>query len=86
MDNNKYPNPFTGVKGFWGAVNRFFYPIAGPAHVGIGRDEAPYVAPANPSCPLCHAAMSDHVIERGAGTTPTRLHCPVTTGVTTPRG
>lgn len=76
MPVSKLPNPWEGQRGFWAAVNRFFYPVAGPAAVGIGRPEEPYVAPADPRCPLCGAPMAEHVIERGVGTTSTRLHCP----------
>lgn len=76
MSVSKLPNPWAGKPGFWAAVNRFFYPIAGPAAVGIGREEAPYVAPIDPTCPLCGALMADHEIERGVGTRSTRLHCP----------
>ena len=70
-------NPFAGKTGFWNRVNRAFYPIAGPAQVGIGRPEAPYVPPANPSCPICGRLMAEHQVYRGTANTPTRLHCPV---------
>ena len=69
-------NPFVGQKGFWARVNRIAYTFTGPAAVGIGRPEEPYVAPADPTCPLCGSLMAEHEIERGSGTTSTRLHCP----------
>ncbi len=69
-------NPFNDSRGFFGALGPTLWAVTGPAAVGIGRPEQPYVAPADPRCPLCGAAMAEHTIERGAGTTPTRLHCP----------
>lgn len=69
-------NPFNETKGFFGAFGRALWTVTGPAAVGIGRPEEPYVPPANPTCPLCGALMADHRIERGTGTTATRLHCP----------
>ncbi|GAA1060886.1 hypothetical protein [Agromyces bracchium] len=76
MHEQKLPNPWKGVPGFWSRVNQFLYPVAGPAQVGIGRPEAPYVPPADPTCPLCGALMAEHRIDRGDATTPTHLHCP----------
>ncbi|WP_317451118.1 hypothetical protein [Microcella alkalica] len=69
-------NPWNDVPGFWGAFGRVLWRITGPAQVGIGRPEEPYVPPADPRCPMCGEPMAEHEIERGAGTTPTRLHCP----------
>lgn len=69
-------NPFRDSAGFWGAFGRVAWTITGPAQVGIGRPEAPYVPPTDPRCPLCDGAMAEHVIDRGTSTTPTRLHCP----------
>lgn len=69
-------NPFLDSPGFWGAFGRVLWSMTGPAAIGIGRPEAPYSPPADPRCPLCHDAMDAHRIERGMGTTATRLHCP----------
>lgn len=69
-------NPFKDAKGFFGAFGRALWTVTGPAAVGIGRPEEPYVPPADPRCPLCAAPMAQHTIERGTGTTATRLHCP----------
>ncbi|WP_207456557.1 hypothetical protein [Desertivibrio insolitus] len=70
-------NPF-GKRGFWDRWNRFFYIFSGPAQVGVGvgKKEAPYVPPADPTCPLCGKLLADHRIERGTGNQATRLHCP----------
>ena len=78
MPKRDVTNPYIGLPGFWNGWNRFVYNFSGAAQVGIGRGrkEAPYVAPADPKCPLCGASMSEHRIERSSGLTPTRLHCP----------
>lgn len=80
MHEEKLPNPWKGVPGFWARVNQALYPFAGPAEVGIGRPEAPYRPPADPVCPLCGSRMADHRIDRGDASTPTHLHCPARTG------
>lgn len=72
-------NPFNGTPGFWGAFGRMMWTATGPAAVGIGREEEPYVPPADPRCPLCGEAMAEHTVARGVGTTPSRLRCPATT-------
>ena len=69
-------NPYDGVPGFWGRLNRFVYTYAGPAQVGIGRPEEAAVADAAPRCPICGELMADHVIARGDATRPTYLRCP----------
>ncbi len=71
-------NPFNESPGFPGAFRRVLWTFIGPAAIGIGRPEEPYVPPTHPRCPLCTALMADHVIERNTGSTPTRLHCPTT--------
>lgn len=76
MHKQKASNPFDGVPGFWGRVNRLLYPIAGPASLGAGHPEEPYVAPVNPSCPVCGRPMDEHRIERTTGNVSTRLICP----------
>ncbi|ARC58484.1 hypothetical protein AS850_15460 [Frondihabitans sp. 762G35] len=68
--------PFDGVPGFWGRLNRFMYPIAGPASIGAGHPEEPYRAPVDPVCPICGAPMAEHVIRRGTGNRSTALECP----------
>jgi hypothetical protein len=68
--------PFDGVPGFWGRLNRFMYPIAGPASIGAGHPEEPYVALIDPACPICGAPMAEHVIRRATGNRSTSLECP----------
>jgi hypothetical protein len=61
---------------WWDRLNRMLMPYIGPPELGP-YDQAP-LAPTGPkACPLCGAAMSEHVIERIGGNTATRLHCPV---------
>ncbi len=67
-------NPFDGRPGFLNNLNRIVFTFTGPAQVGIGRPEAPYVPPADPSCPLCGQPMSRHRIDRTGERT--QLHCP----------
>ena len=69
-------NPYNEAPGLWGGFRRVLWTFMGPAAIGIGRPEAPYVPPVDPRCPLCAELLADHVIERSAGRTPTRLHCP----------
>ena len=70
-------NPFAGKPGFINRLNRVVYTFTGPAQVGIGRPEAPYVAPADPTCPICGTPLAQHEIQRKSdSTTPTRLICP----------
>jgi hypothetical protein len=69
-------NPFAGKAGFFNRLNRIVYTFAGPAHVGIGRAEEPFVPNADPLCPLCGQPMKAHAIDRSGERT--RLHCPVT--------
>jgi hypothetical protein len=71
-------NPFKGRPGFWNRVNQLLYPIAGPAQIGIGigKTEAPYVPPANPTCPICTRPMTEHIVQRGDASTPTYVTCP----------
>ena len=70
-------NPYDGVPGFWGRLNRIVYTFAGPAQVGIGRPEEAATPVADPRCPMCGQPMADHVITRGDATRPTHLRCPV---------
>jgi len=72
-------NPFLESPGIWGSFGRVLWSVTGPAAIGIGRPEAPYAPPVDPRCPLCDGAMARHSIERGTGTTATRLHCPQAT-------
>lgn len=67
-------NPFDGRPGFVNVINRIVYRYAGPAQVGIGRPEAPYVPPADPRCPLCGSAMDRHEIDRSGERT--QVYCP----------
>ena len=67
-------NPFRGKTGFYNRFNNLVYFFTGPAQVGIGRPEAPYVPPADPRCPICGHLMADHRIDRGGERT--QLHCP----------
>ena len=67
-------NPFAGKKGFFNRLNRVVYTFTVPAQVGIGRPEAPYVAAADPTCPICGQLMALHTVDRSAERT--RLHCP----------
>jgi len=69
-------NPYDGVPGFWGRLNRFVYTYAGPAQVGIGRPEGEAVVDSAPRCPICGELMADHAITRGDATRPTYLRCP----------
>ncbi|GAB2981365.1 hypothetical protein [Frigoribacterium salinisoli] len=69
-------NPYDGVPGFFGRLNRFVYTYAGPAQVGIGRPEDAATPTAEPRCPICGALMADHVVTRGDATRPTYLRCP----------
>jgi hypothetical protein len=72
----KPTNPFDGRPGFWNRINRFLYPIAGPAQLGAGHPEERYVAPVNPQCPVCGRPMEEHHVRRGDARTPTRINCP----------
>ncbi|WP_244894683.1 hypothetical protein [Agreia pratensis] len=67
-------NPFDGKPGFINNLNRIVYTFTGPAQVGIGRKEDPYVPPADPHCPLCGMSMALHTIDRSGERT--QLHCP----------
>ncbi|GAA1965810.1 hypothetical protein [Agromyces allii] len=67
-------NPFLGKRGFYNAFNRMIFRFTGPAQVGIGRPEAPYVPPADPRCPLCGGPMAAHDIDRSGERT--QVHCP----------
>ncbi|ARJ06664.1 hypothetical protein B5808_16610 [Cnuibacter physcomitrellae] len=70
-------NPFDGKPGFVNRLNRIVFTFTGPAQVGIGRPEAPYVPPADPTCPICGVALAQHEIQRNQdSSTPTRLICP----------
>ena len=79
MRDSVRTNPYAGQPGFWNRLNRIFFHFTGPAQVGIGvgRTEAEYVPPADPTCPICGKPMADHRVERGTATVPTRVHCPV---------
>ena len=68
-------NPFDGKPGFINNLNRIVYSFTGPAQVGIGRPEDPYVAPTDPHCPLCGRSMALHTIDRSGERT--QLHCPI---------
>ena len=69
-------NPYDGVPGFFGRLNRFVYTYAGPAQVGIGRPEDAATPTTEPRCPICGQLMADHVVTRGDATRPTYLRCP----------
>ncbi|BDZ52227.1 hypothetical protein GCM10025867_44680 [Frondihabitans sucicola] len=69
-------NPYENARGFWGRVNRFLYPIAGPASLGAGHPEGPYVPPADPACPVCGELMADHTIVRRSDNRSSSLECP----------
>lgn len=68
-------NPFDGKPGFFNRLNRIAYMFTGPAQVGIGRPEEPYVPPSDPRCPLCGQPMNEHRVDRSGERT--RVHCPV---------
>lgn len=72
----KVQTPFDTTPGLWGRINRFMYPIAGPASLGAGHPEEPYQPPADPRCPVCGEPMADHTIIRGTGNRSTSLECP----------
>lgn len=74
--STRLENPFKGKPGFWNRVNRVVYTFTGPAQVGIGRPEEPYVPPADPVCPVCSRLIAEHDIRRGDATTRTQLNCP----------
>ncbi len=70
-----HPTPYDDRPGFYAAMQRFFYQFEGTADLG-DPDEAPYVPPADPKCPICRASMKDHRIDRGGPGKPTHLRCP----------
>ncbi len=70
------PTPWDGQRGFWPALNRLVYQIEGPAQLGAGKPEAPYVVPKDAACPICGKPMNLHVIDRGGPGEKTFLHCP----------
>jgi len=72
----KAPNPFDDATGFVGRLNRFLYPIAGPASLGAGHPEAPYAPPVDPACPVCGTPLAGHTIVRGTASRPSQLTCP----------
>ncbi|AMM20209.1 hypothetical protein AX769_08570 [Frondihabitans sp. PAMC 28766] len=59
-----------------GRLNRFLYPIAGPASLGAGHPEEPYRAPVDPACPVCGKPLAIHDISRGFGAGRSSLNCP----------
>jgi len=67
-------NPFAGKRGFFNRLNGIVYTFTGPAQVGIGRAEEPYVPPADPRCPICDNPMDQHRVDRGGART--QLYCP----------
>ncbi len=70
------PTPWDGQKGFWPALNRFFYQIEGPAQITAEADYQPYADTRNAPCPLCGRPMSLHVMDRGGPGEQTFVHCP----------
>jgi len=70
-----HPTPWDGEPGFWAAWQRLLYQFEGPSQLGDPNEPA-YVPPADPACPICNAPMSEHRIERGGPSQPTRLKCP----------
>jgi len=62
----------------WAArLDRFLFPVMGPAQLGPGSAGERPAAPRAETCPLCGAPMSEHRIERDpTGHVATRLHCP----------
>ncbi len=58
-------------------VNDAMRPYLGPAQLGAGHPEGPDVRSADAPCPICHAPLSQHIVERPAGQRDaTRLFCP----------
>ncbi|GAA4663509.1 hypothetical protein [Frondihabitans cladoniiphilus] len=76
MRKVKAATPFDDTPGLVGRLNRFLYPIAGPASLGAGHPEEPYRAPVDPVCPVCAKPLAAHAIERGSGSSRTFLNCP----------
>lgn len=70
-----HDSPYDGQPGMWAAFRRLLYQFEGAAQLG-DPNEAPYVPPANPTCPICNALMADHEILRGGPGKSTRLNCP----------
>lgn len=59
-------------------LDRGLFPFMGPAQIGAGHPEQPYVRPVGAMCPICGAAMTTHVVERSADPArATRLICPI---------
>ncbi len=62
---------------FYELMNRGIRTFTGPAQIGAGYDEGPDVRPADPPCPMCAQAMSEHTISRSGGQYhATRVRCP----------
>lgn len=64
-----------GMPGFGNALRRLLYQFEGAAQLG-DPNEAPYVPPANPVCPVCQAPMARHRMDRGGPGKATYVRCP----------
>lgn len=82
MHKQKLPTPWDGAPGFWAALNRFFYPITGPAQLGAGHPESPLAPVSASACPMCGASMGEHTRDLVADGR-TLLHCPTALGAAT---
>ncbi len=61
-------------------LDRGLFPFMGPAQIGAGHPEQPYVRPVDATCPICRTPMTAHIVERSADPArATRLICPATT-------
>ena len=75
VHKQKLPTPWDGVPGFWAGLNRFFYPITGPAQIGAGHPEGPTATVSSALCPMCGVSMGEHTRDQVADGR-TLLHCP----------
>ncbi|WP_240978326.1 hypothetical protein [Planctomonas sp. JC2975] len=67
-------------RGNWNWYEKFNNVVrtfTGPAQLGAGHPEGPDVRRTDAACPLCHAPMNAHSVERPADQrTASRLVCP----------
>jgi hypothetical protein len=75
-DRDRERSPFAGKSGWWNRVNRRLYPVFGPAQVTRSDRNVPEPERSGSPCPVCGRPMTEHTIERGTSSQPSRLHCP----------